>query len=97
MPNTANAKKALRQSAKRRLHNRSQRSALRTTIKKVRALLASGDLEAAESAFRVATKKLDQSAAKNLIHSNTAARTKSRLSKALKNAKNPPAAVAQAE
>ncbi len=87
MPNTANAKKALRQSIKRRLHNRSQRSALRTTVKKVRALAASGDLAGAESAFRFATKRLDQAAAKNLLHRNTAARIKSRLSKLLKEAK----------
>ncbi len=84
MPTNDNAKKALRQSVKRRLVNRSQRSALRTTLKKVRVLCASGDLEAAESAFRYATKRLDQAAAKNLIHRNTAARTKSRLSKLLR-------------
>ncbi len=89
MPNTANAKKALRQSAKRRLHNRTQRSALRTTIKKVRTLIASGELEAAEATFRIATKRLDQAAAKNLLHRNTTARIKSRLSAALKNAKKP--------
>ncbi|MBB02813.1 MAG: 30S ribosomal protein S20 [Rubinisphaera brasiliensis] len=87
MPNTANAKKALRQSVKRRLHNRSQRSALRTAVKKVRALVASGDIEGAETAFRHATKRLDQAAAKNLIHRNAAARTKSRLSKFIKEAK----------
>jgi len=87
MPNTANAKKALRQSVKRRLHNRSQRSALRTAVKKVRALAASGDIEGAESAFQYATKRLDQAAAKNLIHRNAAARTKSRLSKVIKEAK----------
>ncbi len=84
MPNNDNAKKALRQSIKRRLHNRSQRSALRTALKKVRAFCAAGDLEAAESAFRYATKRLDQAAAKNLIHRNAAARTKSRLSKLLR-------------
>lgn len=92
MPNTANAKKALRQSIKRRLHNRTQRSALRTAVKKVRALAASGDHEGAESAFRIASKRLDQSAAKNLIHRNAAARTKSRLSKLLKLAKQQPTA-----
>ena len=83
MPNTDNAKKALRQSEKRRLHNRSHRSALRTTLKKVRTLAAAGEADAAQAAFRVATKKLDQAAAKNLIHRNAAARTKSRLSKLL--------------
>lgn len=92
MPNTDNAKKALRQSAKRRLLNRSNRSALRTTLKKVRALAASGDKEAAETAFRYATKRLDQAAAKNLIHRNAAARTKSRLSKLLQKIEQPASA-----
>lgn len=82
MPNSANAKKALRKSQARRLRNRSQRSALRTTIKKFRAIAAAGDdPQAAETAFRTAVKKLDQAAAKGLIHKNAAARTKSRLSK----------------
>ena len=79
MPNSASAKKSLRQSQKRRLSNRMKRSALRTTIKKFRAAVDAGDREAVESAFRLATKKLDQAAAKNLIHKNKAARTKSRL------------------
>ena len=81
MPNTKNAKKALRQSRKRRVHNRSQRSTLRTTIKKFRTAAEGDDAEATENAFRVAVKSLDQAAAKGLIHKNKAARTKSRLSK----------------
>lgn len=81
MPNSINAKKALRKSQTRRLRNRSQRSALRTTIKKFRALAAGEDAEATETAFRLAVKRLDQAAAKGLIHRNKAARTKSRLSK----------------
>lgn len=84
MPNSVNAQKALRQSQKRRDHNRQQRSALRTAIKNVRKAAAAGDIESAQTAFRLATKKLDQAAAKNLIHRNTAARTKSRLSHLLK-------------
>ena len=40
--------------------------------------------EASTQALRVATKKLDQAAAKSVIHANNAARTKSRLSKAIK-------------
>jgi len=79
MPNSRSAKKSLRKSQKRRLHNRMQRSALRTTIKKFRAAVDAGDREAVDAAFRLATKKLDQAAAKNLIHRNKAARTKSRL------------------
>jgi small subunit ribosomal protein S20 len=84
MPNTPSAKKALRQSHKRRLQNRQQRSALRTAVKKVRVAAAGTDAAATQTAFQLATKKLDQAAAKNLVHKNTAARTKSRLSKLVK-------------
>ncbi|MEM6470186.1 MAG: 30S ribosomal protein S20 [Planctomycetota bacterium] len=86
MPNTASAKKRLRQNAKLRLHNRSMRSRMRTQIRKVREAVASGDAETAQSEFRVAVKRLDQAAAKNLIHKNAAARSKSRLSKLVKSA-----------
>lgn len=85
MPNSKSAKKALRQSQDARLRNRSQRSALRTSVKKVRLAAEGDDREAADAAFRLATKKLDQAAAKRLIHPNKAARTKSRLAKLLKN------------
>lgn len=84
MPNSRNAKKELRKSRSRRLRNRMQRSALRTVVKKVRTAAATDDREAAESAFRTAAKTLDQAAAKNLIHRNTAARTKSRLAKLMR-------------
>ncbi|MEK6236016.1 MAG: 30S ribosomal protein S20 [Planctomycetales bacterium] len=89
MPNTKAAKKRLRQNITRRVRNRSWRTALRNQIKKVGAALESANVEASEAEFRVAVKKLDQAAAKRLIHRNAAARTKSRLSakvKALKNA-----------
>jgi small subunit ribosomal protein S20 len=84
MPNSESAKKSLRQNQTRRLRNRSQRSALRTILKNVRAAAEGTDPEATQKAFRLAVKRLDQAAAKNLIHKNTAARTKSRLSKYLK-------------
>ena len=84
MPNTANAKKALRKSEKKRLHNRPIRSALRSQIKKVRTAVESGSEEEAQKALRLAYKKIDQAAAKNLMHRNAASRTKSRLSKLVK-------------
>lgn len=87
MPNTTSAKKALRQNQVRRLQNRSQRSALRTVIKKCRLAATSGDPKTADEALRLAVKRLDQAAAKHLIHANTAARTKSRLSKLVKSHK----------
>ena len=84
MPNSPSANKALRKALKRRELNRPQRSALRTAIKKVRKAVDAKDEAGAKDAFRVAVKKLDQAADKNLIHKNTAARTKSRLSALLK-------------
>ena len=87
MPNSVSAKKRLRQSLDRRARNRACRSALRTEIRKVRSAIAGGDVAACETEFRVAAKKLDQAAAKNILHANTAARIKSRLSKAIKGIK----------
>ncbi len=91
MPNTATAKKRLRQNDKLRVLNKGFRSALRTQVKKVRVAVAAGNLEVAASEFRLATKKLDQAAAKHMIHRNAAARAKSRLSHLIKKASQPAA------
>ncbi|MEX2561174.1 MAG: 30S ribosomal protein S20 [Pirellulales bacterium] len=87
MPNTTSAKKRLRQNVVRRARNRSVRSSLKTVVRKVRETLAAGDLTEAQADFRQAVKKLDQAAAGRVIHRNAAARVKSRLSAALKAAK----------
>lgn len=87
MPNSASAKKNLRQNDVRRLRNRAAKSTLRTHVKKVRKAIEAKDIEQSEALFRVAAKRLDQAASKNLIHDNVAARTKSRLSKAIKGLK----------
>ena len=80
MANTRAAQKYLRQSTARRLRNRQQRSTLRTTVKKFRALMDTNpSREDADKQFAGVAKALDQAAAKNLIHANAAARTKSRL------------------
>ena len=86
MPNTDSARRALRKDERRRVRNKQQRSTLRTAVKKVRASVAavpSGEktVEDAKVALQLAIKKLDQSAAKHLIHKNKAARDKSRLTK----------------
>ncbi len=91
MPNTLSAKKSLRQNQRRRLRNRTHRTALRTVIKKFRIVAAGDNPEVAQTAFRLVVKKLDQAAARNLIHKNKAARTKSRLSKVLKTSQATPA------
>jgi len=87
MPNTRSAKKRLRQNIVRRARNRSARQALRGQCRKVREAVHEGDIERAETEFKVATKKLDRAGAKNIIHRNAAARTKSRLSSAIRLAK----------
>lgn len=84
MPNTQSAAKRLRQNETIRLRNRSARSNMRNTIRRVRAAITAGDATTAQAEFRNAVKKLDKAAAKNMIHKNTAARTKSRLNAAVK-------------
>ncbi len=80
MPNSKSAEKSLRQSIVKRDRNRVQRSTLRTKLKKFRALLvAKPTQEEADKQFSLVVKALDQAASKNLIHKNTASRTKSRL------------------
>lgn len=86
MPNSLQAKKRLRQNFVRRDRNRSFRSAMRKHIKSVRVAAAAGDVDTAKEAFKQACRALDRAAGKNIIHKNKAARTKSRLSAAIKNA-----------
>lgn len=86
MPNSLQAKKRLRQNVVRRDRNRAIRSAMRKLIKNVRVSAAAGEVEAAKEAFQQACQSLDRAAARNIIHANKAARTKSRLSAAIKKA-----------
>jgi small subunit ribosomal protein S20 len=87
MPNSISAKKRLRQNLVRRARNRAQKSVLKSQVRKVREAIVAGNLEAGETEFRLAAKRLDKAAAKGVVHANLAARVKSRLSSALKAAK----------
>ena len=81
MPNNRAAAKRMRQEQKRRLHNRSIKSLVKTQITKARqAIAADAD---AEAAVRDAVSDLDRAAKKGVIHRNNAARRKSRLMKQL--------------
>ena len=62
MPNTASAKKRMRQDAVRRTRNRSTKSTLRTQLRKVRAAIAAKKLDESETEFRTLVKKLDKAA-----------------------------------
>lgn len=88
MPNIASAKKRMRQDAVRRARNRSTKSSLRTQLRKVREAVSDKNVEQSEAEFRVLVKKLDKAAAHNVIHANTASRTKSRVSRAIKTLKS---------
>ena len=84
MANIASAKKRSRQSEKLRLHNASQRSMLRTYIKKVTTAIEAKDKKAAEDAFRAAVPVIDSMVSKGIIHKNKASRHKSRLNSHVK-------------
>lgn len=81
MANLKSAQKRMRQNAKRRINNASQRSSMRTAIKSVRNALASGDVEAARTKLPEALQQIGKAASKGLIHNNTASRYSSRLSR----------------
>ena len=77
MANIKSADKRWRQSLKRRMRNRSARTAARTHIKTVNRALAAGETD--ENALREAVSALDKAAEKGIIHPNNASRRKSRL------------------
>ena len=79
MANSPQAIKRARQAEKRRQRNTSQKSGMRTSIKKVIAAINAGDREAAGQAYAAAVPVIDSAASKGLIHANKAARHKSRL------------------
>jgi len=81
MANHQSAKKRIRQNIKRRLINRSNRSALRTQIKKLRAAIAEGNKAASQEQLQPTISIIDKMVNKNVLHKNTAARYKSRLTR----------------
>ena len=79
MANSPQATKRARQAENNRQRNASQRSMMRTSIKKVVAAINAGDADAARDAYKAAVPLIDRMAGKGLIHANKAARHKSRL------------------
>jgi len=77
--NSPQSRKRARQGEKRRAHNASFRSLVRTRIKQVNAAIGAGDSKKAQDALDAATPVLDRMADKGIIHKNKAARHKSRL------------------
>jgi len=84
LANSPSAAKRARQNEVRRQRNMARRSRVRTYVKQVAHAIESGDASAAQSKMREAESELDQAARKGILHSNTAARLKSRLVKRVK-------------
>ena len=77
MPNIKSSKKDVIRSKVAYETNKADKSALKTAMKKYDAALVSGDKAAAEAAYKVAVKAVDQAVIKGLLHKNNAARKKS--------------------
>jgi len=83
LANIKSAKKRILVTEKRTARNKSIRSAVKTSIKKVDAAIAANDKEAAQAALKAATSKISKAATKGVYHKNTAGRKISRLTKAV--------------
>ena len=84
MANSKSAEKRARQATARRASNVTQRSKVRTSIKRVAVAAQAGDKAAAAAALKDAQPVIDAMARKGIIHKNKAARHKSRLNKRIK-------------
>jgi small subunit ribosomal protein S20 len=82
VPRIQSAKKRMRQAKTHATLNRTQRSQLRTAIKKVRTAVGAQ----VQAAYDEAVQLLDRAGRKRLIHPNAAARNKSRLAKLVESA-----------
>lgn len=81
MPNHKSAIKRTRQNIKRNVRNTSVRSAVRTTVKKVRVAITAGEKDKASIALKSAVSALDGSVTKGVHHAKNAARRVSRLTR----------------
>lgn len=83
MANIPSQIKRNRQNVKRQARNKAVRSELKTRTKIAISAAEAGDQAAADEAYRLAQKRLDQAAATSILHKRTAARRKSRLARRL--------------
>ncbi len=90
MPNSASAKKRVRQTAKRRALNNWRKLRVKDQVKSFLKAVQEQDVDVAETEYRKTCGLLDKVACTSTMHRNTAARRKSRLARrlnALKQAK----------
>lgn len=81
MPNIKSQKKRVLTNNKRRLANVQKKSALKSAIKNVIVAVEAKDKALAQSAYVVASSKLDSAVTSGFHHKNYASRQKSRLAK----------------
>ena len=84
MANSPQAKKRVRQIARRTAVNQSRRSRIRSYLRKVEEAIASGDQAAAADALKTAQPEIMRGASKGIMHKNTASRKVSRLNGRIK-------------
>jgi small subunit ribosomal protein S20 len=77
--NIAQQKKRNRLAVKQRLRNRHAKSTIKTLFKKLDETVAEQQTDEAASLARLLTRRIDQAAAKGVIHKNSAARKKSQV------------------
>ena len=87
MPITKSAKKALRQSRKRRLFNLRRSNKMKSLIKKLKELIKDKKKEEAIKILTKVYQAIDKAAKRGVIKKNTASRKKSRLTKAIQKIK----------
>ncbi len=81
MANNASQEKRNRQNEKRHAANKAVRSEIKTRSRRALEAADEGDAARAEELLRAAQKRIDMAVSKGVLHSNTAARRKSRLNR----------------
>lgn len=84
MANSPQARKRAEQALRRRSQNLSQKSEMRTAIKKVLKSIETKEHSLAQATFKAAVKTIDILTTRGLIHVNKGARLKSRLNAKIK-------------
>ena len=84
MANSPQAKKRVRQIARRTEVNTARRSRIKTFLRKVEEAIASGDAAGAKAALQAAQPEIMRGATKGVLHRNTASRKVSRLAARVK-------------
>ncbi len=81
MPVTKSAKKRMRQTVTRTARNRRVKSTVKTAMRRFEEAIRGGDVELARTRLIAAVRRIDQAAARGVLHKNNAARKKSRLTR----------------